>query len=473
MLAKIKKLIPKFIFKAVQPVYHFVMAYLAALCFRFPSRQLLIVGVTGTTGKTSTVYFLSRLLTATGYKAGYTSTAQFNDGEHEWLNDKKMTMPGRFFLQRSLRRMINNGCKVAIIETTSQGILQFRHRFIDYDFLIFTNLYPEHIEAHGSFEEYKAAKGRLFAHLQACRPKYLDNNQKVVTKSSGLQKTELRKIKKTVIINGDDDQAAYFLSFPAERKCVYTLNQSLDTLDLINSDGIKVQPNPEFFRYEPLFSEITGSDFQLQNEHYHLPILGSYNVFNAVAALSVVLALDVKASEAVQALAEIKVLAGKMEQIELGQDFQVLIDYAFEPKALEALYQNLEFIPYQRLIHILGSAGGGRDQSRRPILGKMAGKKADVVIVTNEDPYDEDPQLIIDQVAIGAEKAGKELDKSVFKVLDRREAFRLAFRLAQPGDLVLITGKGAEQYICGANESKLAWDDRVVAREELGKFKTQ
>lgn len=469
MLSKIKKLIPLKIFRTLQPAYHFLMGYLAALYYRFPSRQLLVIGVTGTTGKTSTVYFLSRLLSASGYKAGYTSTAQFHDGRREWLNDKKMTMPGRFFLQKNLRRMIRNGCSAVVVETTSQGIEQFRHRFLNYDLVLFTNLYPEHIEAHGGFENYKQAKGKLFAHLSRCRSKYLGADNKVVLKSSGLQKTELTKIKKTIIVNGDDEYAPYFLSFPAERKCVYTLDSSLNAHRLAAADGAEVLPRPEFFVYEPLFSEATGSDFQLAGQRFHLPILGSYHVFNAVAALVSLIGLEAKPKTLAVALEEIKVLAGKMEKIEMGQPFTVLVDYAFEPKAMAALYQSLELIPHQRLFHILGSTGGGRDESRRPVLGKMAGEKADVVIVTDEDPYDDDPQLIIDQVAIGAEHAGKVLNENLYKVLSRRDAFALAFSLAQAGDLVLITGKGAEQYICGPRESKLPWDDRSVAREELGR----
>ena len=467
MLTNLKKLIPKKLFRCLQPIYHYLMGALAACCYAFPSRQLVVIGVTGTTGKTTTVNFLARLLSANGYKAGYTSTAQFDDGAREWLNDKKMTMPGRFFLQRTLRQMVRNGCRVAVVETTSQGVEQYRHRFINYDLMIFTNLYPEHIEAHGSFENYKRAKGKIFAHLSGCRTKYLDDNKKVVMRASGLKKTELRRIKKTAIVNGDDEYAPYFLSFPAERKVVYSLNAALRCKDLISADGDEVIPEPEIMYYEPLFSEAGGSKFILNGMAYHLPVLGSYNVFNAVSALAAALCLEVEPSEAAAALDRIKVLAGKMEKIEIGQAFTVLIDYAFEPKALEALYQNLDRISHRRLIHILGSAGGGRDQSRRPVLGRMAGEKADIVIVTNEDPYDEDPQLIIDQVALGAEHVGKKLNHDLYKVMDRREAMRLAFSLAEPEDLVLITGKGAEQYICGPNDSKISWDDRRVAREEL------
>ncbi len=467
MLTKIKKLIPLKLFRTLQPAYHFLLGYLAALYYRFPSRQLLVIGVTGTTGKTSTVYFLARLLSANGYKAGFTSTAQFNDGEREWLNDKKMTMPGRFFLQKTLRRMIKNGCRAAVVETTSQGIDQFRHRFINYDFLIFTNLYPEHIEAHGNFENYKQAKGRLFAHLHRCPNKYLDAERRVVLKPSGLRKTELERIKKTLIVNGDDKYAPYFLSFAAESKYIYTSDPVFEPRRLAGADEENLRPIPEIFTYELLSSDQNGSDFQFQGQLYHLPVLGSYNVFNAVAALTALFPLKIEASMAAAALEAIDSLAGKMERIDLGQPFTVLIDYAFEPKALEALYQNLDFLSSRRLIHILGSAGGGRDRARRPLLGKMAGSRADIVIVTDEDPYDEDPQIIIDQVAAGAEQAGKILNQNLFKILDRRQAFHLAFNLAQSGDLVLITGKGAEQYICGSNGLQIPWDDRKVAKEEL------
>jgi len=467
MLNKIKKLIPLKAFKFLQPIYHFVMAYVAALYYNFPSRKLIIIGVTGTTGKTTTVYLLSRLLSDNGYKAGYTSTAQFNDGQREWLNDKKMTMPGRFFLQKNLHCMIKNDCRVAIVETTSQGIEQFRHRFINYDLLVFTNLYPEHIEAHGGFENYKQAKGKLFAHLKRCKDKYLNQENKVVLGASGLQQTELRKVKKTIIVNGDDEQASYFLSFSAGQKYAYTNNVKLSFKDLVDANEDDSSLNPGLLLYEPLFSGAEGSDFQFLNQHYHLSILGSYNISNAVAALSVAHLLDIDSGKLVNSLAKIKTVVGKMEKIEAGQDFIVLVDYAFEPKALSALYENLNNFAYRRLIHVLGSTGGGRDQSRRQVLGSLAGKKADIVIVTNEDPYDEDPQLIIEAVAAGAEDSGKIENKNLFKVLDRREAIRLACKLAQSGDLVLITGKGAEQYICGRNGSKLPWDDRKVAQEEL------
>jgi len=168
-----------------------------------------------------------------------------------------------------------------------------------------------------------------------------------------------------------------------------------------------------------------------------------------------------------QGLENIKTLPGRLEKIDQGQNFTVIVDYAFEPNAVEKLYETIKFIKHNKIIHILGSTGGGRDVDRRPKLGKIAGEKADYVIITNEDPYDEDPQIIIDQVAVGTEYAGKEINKNLFKILDRRQAIKKALALAQKNDIVLITGKGCEQAICVANGEKIKWDDREVAREEL------
>lgn len=210
MLTKLKKLIPRRLFRALQPVYHFIMAWLAALLFCFPSRKLIVIGVTGTAGKTSTVYLLAKMLTSAGYKTGFTSTAIISNGDSEWLNDKKMTMPGRLFIQKTLYQMVKNNCRYAIVETTSEGIKQFRHRFINYDVVVFTGLYPEHIESHGSFEKYKEAKGKLFAHLKNCATKYIDDSHLVVKPKNNLKKLDLTRVLKTIIVNGDDEFTDYF-----------------------------------------------------------------------------------------------------------------------------------------------------------------------------------------------------------------------------------------------------------------------
>lgn len=467
----IRNLIPKKIFKKIQPWYHFVVAALAAFWYRNPSRNLIVIGVTGTTGKTSTVYFIAKVLESAGYNVGYTSTAMFDDGKREWLNDKKMTMPGRFFVQKILRRMVSNRCQYAIVETTSEGIAQFRHRFINYDVLVFTGLYPEHIESHGSFEKYKEAKGQLFAHLKNCAPKYVNEHKVVCHPKTSLKKLDYNRVKKIVVVNGDDENSPYFLSFWSEEQHIYTVNSAFDSNQFMENGGEdKILKDSHIYCYSEIETTPNGTCFNLQELPVNLKLLGSFNAANAMNAALVGLSQGLSFDQIKTGLESVTCLSGKMERIDLGQDFQIIVDYSFEPRALERLYETIDILPHNNLIHVLGSTGGGRDQSRRPILGRLAGNKADLVIVTNEDPYDEDPQLIIDQVAVGAENAGKELGQNLFKIADRREAILKALSLAKEGDLVLITGKGAEQYICLADGKKIPWDDRRIVREELSRL---
>lgn len=462
----IKKYIPVKLFKALQPAYHFIFSWISAAVYRWPSERLIVIGVTGTTGKTTSVYLIAKMLTAVGYKVGYTSTAMFGDGKKEWLNDKKMTMPGRFFTQKILRDMVKNGCQYALVETTSEGIRQFRHRFINYDTLIFTGIYPEHIESHGSFDNYKKAKGELFKHLKRCKAKYANNDKCICLSDSGLKKINLNRIRKTFIINGDDQEAEYFLNFWAEEKKAYTKNNNF------KKDGV------EAIKYGNIKSESEGTSFSTAGEKISLKILGEFNVANAMTAVSVGLSEEIDIKKIKAGLEGITGVPGRLERINEGQSFIVLVDYAFEPKAVSKLYETIKLMPKiskgkeeeRKIIHVLGSAGGGRDKARRPRLGKIAGAKADYAIITNEDPYDDDPQEIINQVAQGALTAGKKLDKDLFKILDRREAIHKALALAKENDIVLITGKGSEQAICVAEGEKIGWDDREVAREELKKI---
>ena len=468
MLSTVKKIIPLRLFRAFQPIYHYIIAFFSALAYRFSSKNLIVVGVTGTTGKTSTVYLIAKMLAQAGYKTGFTSTAVFSNGDQEWLNDKKMTMPGRFFIQKTLRQMVKNNCRYAIIETTSEGIKQFRHRFINYDVVVFTGIYPEHLESHGNFANYQAAKGRLFAHLKKCSTKYINEEKKVCRPKTALKKIDFSRVPKTIIVNGDDEKAPYFLNFWSEVKMVYSFdpqkNEEFWKKNLASEALVK---DFSVTRGEGIETSALGTKVFINHQEIDLQLLGEFNAENALAAYSVGENQKLTPIQIKTGLESVSGLAGKLEVIEAGQNFMALVDYSFEPKALEKLYQIIDLIPHHRLIHLLGSAGGGRDKARRPILGSLAGKKADLVIITNEDPYDEDPGSIIEAVASGAEEAGKTLDKDLFKILDRREAIKKALTLAEEGDLLLFTGKGAEQYICQANGQKVAWDDRQVVREEI------
>lgn len=465
LLNKLKKLIPKKIFKILQPAYHFVMSALASLMYGWPSEKLIIIGVTGTTGKTTSVYLIAKTLEAAGYTVGYTSTAMFSDGKKEWLNDKKMTMVGRFFTQKMLRRMLRNKCQYAIVETTSEGVRQFRHRFINYDILVFTGLYPEHIESHGNFDNYKKAKGELFAHLKRRKTKYADDKKIIHKGVSGLKKTDLNRVKKTIIANLDDEHADYFLAFWAEEKIGYH--------NMISDSRFQIPDLNNIIEYYDIKVSAQGTSFKINGMEIKLKLLGAFNAVNAMNAVCVGLSQGFSMDKIKAGLEKIKGVAGRLEKIDASvmlstgekQNFTVIVDYAFEPNAVGKLYETIKLISHNKIIHVLGSTGGGRDVSRRPLLGRLAGSQADVVIATNEDPYDDDPQLIIDQVAMGAINTGKELNKNLFKILDRREAIKKAFELAAENDIILITGKGSEQAICAANGEKIPWDDRIVAKE--------
>ena len=477
LLHELRKIIPKKVWDYLWPIYHFSWGWLGNLIYRWPSQKLIVIGVTGTTGKTTSVYLIAKMLSEAGYKVGYTSTAMFSDGNKEWLNDKKMTMVGRLFTFRLMSKMVKNKCHYAVIETSSEGIIQYRHRFINYDVLVFTGLYPEHIEAHGSFEAYQEAKGMLFAHLKDCKTKYADNERRVKKVEAGIKKLSLNRVKKTIIVNGDDEHKDYFLNFWSEANIEYRVMDKAPVEIKDEDFATKDHNSHRLIAANPLINR-DGVSFVLcydhqcfKDEQISLKLLGSFSIGNAMNAAAVGYSQGLSLQQIKQGLESVSGIPGRLEQIAIGQPFTVIVDYAFEPRAVSKLYETVALLPHNKIIHVLGSAGGGRDVARRPVLGKIAGEQADIVIVTNEDPYDDDPLIIMDQVALGAEKSGKILGESLFKIYERREAITKALSLANADDIVLITGKGSEQAICVKGGKKIPWDDRQVAREELAKLK--
>ncbi|MFA5935736.1 MAG: UDP-N-acetylmuramoyl-L-alanyl-D-glutamate--2,6-diaminopimelate ligase [Patescibacteria group bacterium] len=433
MLHRLKALIPA---PWLLP-YHRILSSFAAALYGHPSEKLIVVGVTGTNGKTTTAYLIAKALEASGFATGCTTTALFKVGDREWLNDTKMTMLGRFQLQKLLREMVNAGCRYAVVETSSQGIAQYRHAGVNYDVAVFTNLTPEHIEAHGGFENYKRAKIDLFRHVAASKRKMIDG----------------RQIEKVAVLNARDAHAKDFAVSGFDRTVWFVAEPKRIPGELIQADYVTLSAD-----------QIA---FETLGEHFHLHLPGLVNVENALAAIAVCRAFGLDLEKVREKLASVDGMPGRFERINAGQPFTVIVDYAPEPESVARLYETISSIKRARTIHVLGSAGGGRDVARRPILGRMAAEHVDVVIVTNEDPYDDDPRQIMEDVANGARSVGKKDGEGLFLIEDRREAIAEAMKQADPEDLVLITGKGSEQAMCVAGGKKIPWDDRTVAREAI------
>ena len=408
--------------------YHYCLAVLAVFLYRNPSKNLKVIGVTGTSGKSTTCYLLTKLLEGAGYKVGLASTIMFKVGEKEWLNDQKMTMVGRFQLQRLLRDMVKAGCEYAIVETTSEGINQSRHKGIWYDVAVFTNLYPEHIESHGSFENYKAAKLKLFKKLE----------------SDPMKTIRGEAVPKVLIANSDDASAEDFLDFDIDNKIRFSKTQT-----------------------QAFKATMKGLSFVFEGTSFTVPILGAHNLGNILAAVSVGVSQGIDLGVMSHVLETVTGIPGRIERIDEGQDFGVIVDYAFEPVAMAGLYETIKDFKPKRIIHVIGSAGGGRDKSKRSKLGAFVTELADVMIVTNEDPYDEDPESIIDDVVSGAALVPVDDQAEVIRIFDRNEAIHKAMGCAKEGDLVLITGKGSEQGMVVKGGEIIPWDDREIAREAL------
>lgn len=419
-----KKNVPQWVLN----LRHLFYAWYGAVKYRHPSEEMLVIGVTGTTGKSSVIHFLRQVLEAGGYKVGSLSTIDFYVAGKTQMNDQKMTMLGKMQIQKYLREMADAGCEVAILETTSEGYLQSRHRFINYDTIILTDLYPEHLERHGGFENYKAAKLGIFEYVA-------NHKSKIINQKS---------IPKVCVVNGDNQYAGEFLKFSFDKKILFSKDDTSNCV--VDKDG--------------LHFSVGGTDF-------FAPLYGEYNIVNLLIAVAVARELDISWSVIQKAIADIKPAPGRIEFIKEAEKFgfKIIVDYAFEPRALEGLYKVVDLLRPVRVIHVCGSTGGGRDKGRREPIGELVGQKAKIVIVANEDPYDEDPMEIIKQVSAGAIKAGKILDKNLFEILDRHEAIEKAIGLAQKGDLVLITGKGSEQAMCTAGGKMVPWDDREVVGE--------
>lgn len=428
---KIREIVPD----KVLVGYHYFLSAAADKFHGNPSDKMYVIGVTGTKGKTSTANFIWSVLQASGMKTGLIGTANIRIGDKEFLNEYHMTMPGPFVIQRLLKQMAAEGCRHVVLEVTSEGIKLARNNGIIFDCAIFTNLTPEHLPSHGgSFENYKQTKGKLFASLM-----------------EHAKQLNAKYVKRVIIGNADDPNKDFFLNFPADLKIKYGLNQGSD----VQAENIQERSN--------------GVDFTVKNKFYHISTLGKFNVYNALAAMSLAQALELNEDNVRKGLANLKLIPGRMELIDEGQNFTTIVDYAHEKVSMNAVLDAARRISKGKVIVLLGAEGGGRDKSKRKDMGEAAGLKADYVVISNVDPYDDNPQEIIHEIADASVATGKVIGQNLFREPDRRKGIAKALSLASAGDIVILTGKGAEQSMIIGGKN-IPWDDRKVVREELNKL---
>ncbi|MEK7570458.1 MAG: UDP-N-acetylmuramyl-tripeptide synthetase [Patescibacteria group bacterium] len=439
MLRTLKHLVPRFIIHA----YHGLVARTATIRYGWPSRKVLVIGVTGTKGKSTTVAMLAHCLTALGERVAFSSTVQWGLLGTTWPNRSKMTMPGRGELQKFLRRAVRAGCTDVVLEVSSEGLAQDRHAGIIFDAAAFLNLTPEHVESHGGFLAYRMAKEKLFGSLKRSWRKNLQG-----------------KLTKTVIAANLDDPLAFsFLRHAADVYVGFTQTQN----------PVRDVPGLHVLRAAHVQSTASQSTFRLGQVTCTLPVLGAFNVENALATLAVLEGLGYDRVRAAAALRNFAGVPGRMEEVQLNASFRVFVDYAHEPASLQAAYAAAKLLQPVRLLVLLGAQGGGRDIAKRSVMGALAAEHADVVMVTNEDPYDESPENIIADVATAAASVGK---AQVLRVTDRGEAIARLLALAQPGDVLLLTGKGGEQVMAVAYGTLLPWDDRAIIKTAYAQLRS-
>lgn len=422
ILYHIRKAIPAPLFRFAQPAYHSTMAFLGALIYRFPSRHIKIVAVTGTKGKTSVVEITNAILEEAGYRTALSNTIRFKIDTISTNNLYKMSMPGRFFMQKFIRDAVRAKCDYVVMEITSQGALMKRNLFIDGDALIFTNMAPEHIEAHGSYENYLEAKLGI---------------ARAIARS--------RKPRRIIVANADDAETPKFLAEHPGKNFTEKITYSLDDAKPFN-----------------LFKE--GFAMTVGGVLIKSPLSGEFNVYNELAAITYARSQGITPETARNAIEKLTHIPGRVEKISEGQDFTVVVDYAHTPDSLQKFYNVFKGT---RRICVLGNTGGGRDTWKRDEMAKIAEQECDEIILTNEDPYDDDPEQIVTDMAGALTKKVPQI------IMDRRTAIATALSLARTGDSVLITGKGTDPYIMGPHNTRIPWSDAGVVREELLKLQNK
>lgn len=434
-----RKILPSWVFQ----LQHYLEARFAQVIYKNPSSKMIIIGIVGSKGKTTTANILWVILNNQEKPCGLIGTADIKIGDKTIKNHWHKTMPGRWYTQQLLSRMQKAGCKYAVLEVPSEAQQNWRHIGINFDTIIFTNVTNEILAVH------KNSLELLHKH-----------NKRLISKLNRLKRKKIAgiKIPKTILANLEAEHFKEYFKFKADQKF------SFSTLEKSDAN----------FKTTQIKTRISGSTFTVQtpkeSESFTINIPGRINISNALAAISTASLLNIKLKDSAKKLKSYAGVPGRMNFVNQGQPFTVLIDYAHEESGLQHLldWANESKPKNSKIITLICGQGGGRDIKKRPIMGEMSAKLSDYVIVSNDDVYDDDPQEIIQDIINGAKKVRPKLN-DIFNIEDRREGINKALSLAKKDDLVLITGKGVDTSMIIAGK-KIPWNEHQVVSEELQKL---
>lgn len=421
----VKSFIPKKLFTSIEPVGHLVESMLVATRYGFPGRKLRVIGVTGTNGKTTTSFFIQKMLNESGVKTGIMSTVAYGVGDDIKRQMEHMTTTKASILQNRLKSFVAQGAEWVVVETSSHALAQNRVWGVPFEIAVLTNLTHDHLEYHGTFEKYREAKRKLFK----------------IANKNGL---------KYGVVNAEDPSAEIFKNTVAN-----STTYGLKIGDIQASNVVLTNSGSTYT------ASVDGDTYNIT-----INIPGEFNVSNSLAALAVGRKIGLNKEQIESGLAALQSVEGRMNSIDEGQAFKVLVDFASTPDGFQKFFESVRPLVKGKLIAVFGSAGR-RDESKRAAQGEIAGSYADVIIATEEDDRDDDGKKILSQIAEGAEKAGKVQDTNLFLVHDREEAIGFAFTQASSADdMVVLLGKGHEKTIERADES-YPWNESEVARAAL------
>ncbi len=417
---------------------HTAEADLAAAFYGHPARHMLIVGVTGTDGKTTTTFLTSSVLEAGGHSTALFGTVDFKIGPRRWANKTRQTSPESLDVQAFLREAVDAGCTAAVLESSSHGLALNRLKHCEYDVAVLTNVTHEHLELHGTVEAYRLAKARLFEMLGEARKAGADGS--------------LHIGKAVGVVNLDDPNAPLYTERTPGDLWTYAIDHEQAMVR-----AHRIEPGPEGIAFT---ASTPAGEIPIR---LHIP--GTFNVYNAMAAACVGLSQGISPAAIAYGLQAVEGVTGRMQRVDEGQPFSVLVDYAHTPEAFETVMGLLRPVVPGRMIAVFGSPGE-RDREKRPMQGEIAARYCEFLVITDEDPRLEDREAILAEIAAGAKLLGKKEGRDYVCIADRRQAIRRAFEHARPGDLVLLLGKGHEGCIFYADHA-LPWDEAGVARELL------